>query len=156
LWRGTVATLFIATTYLNTDMSHRRRDLLRVAASATALALAGCGDDGGAATPTATPAGTPAPTETVTMFDSAFQPAELGVDSGTRVIWENSDDYRHTVTAASDNWSFDVEVPAEDTASHVFEADGAYEVYCRFHGSEDLTGMSMRIAVGDATIPADG
>lgn len=135
-------------------MSHTRRAVLRVAATASALALAGCGD-GGQSEPTPTPTPTPVETVTVTMFDSAFNPAELRIEPGTQVIWENSDNYAHTVTAASENWSFDVEVPADGTASYTFETEGLYDVYCRFHGRQSLTGMSMRIAVGDATIPED-
>lgn len=143
-------------------MSRTRRAVLCAAATAGAFALAGCqGDDGGDGE-TPTQASTPAPTapsgptETVTMFDSSFTPSELEIEQGTTVVWENGDSYAHTVTAASENWEFDVEVPAEGEASHTFERAGLYDVYCRFHGRRDLTGMSMRIAVGDATIPADG
>lgn len=87
------------------------------------------------------------------MFESAFSPAELSIEPGTTVVWENGDPYAHTVTAASGNWSVDVEVPADGTARHTFSQPGLYDVYCRFHGNADLTGMSMRIAVGAATIP---
>lgn len=133
-------------------MSTTRRAVLRAAATGVGLALAGCGDDGG---PGSTPTPDPTPTETVTvrMFDSSFTPDELSIEPRTRVVWENRDGYAHTVTAASDNWSFDVEVPADGTTSHTFESEGLYDVYCRFHGGASLTGMSMRIAVGDATIP---
>ncbi|MFB6086330.1 MAG: hypothetical protein ABEJ84_05940 [Halodesulfurarchaeum sp.] len=35
---------------------------------------------------------------------------------------------------------------------HTFEESGVYEAYCSYHGSASLSGMSMKIAVGDATI----
>lgn len=137
-------------------MSTTRRAVLRAASTGTALALAGCGDGGGSA---ATPSSTPEPTSTeivtVRLFDSSFSPDELSIQPRTEVVWENRDDYAHTVTAASENWTFDVEVAAGESASYTFESTGRYDVYCRFHGDKSLTGMSMRIAVGDATT-ADG
>lgn len=141
-------------------MSSTRRAVLRTAATAAGVALAGCGDggDGEDGTPTAT--ATPrvdGPTVTVRLFQSQFSPRTLSIETDTTVRWENTDSYAHTITAASDNWSFDVEVPEDATASHTFREAGQYDVYCRFHGSESLTGMSMRIAVGEATaVPPEG
>ena len=86
------------------------------------------------------------------MVDSQFDPRNVRVDVGATVTWTNEDVAGHTVTNASDNWSFDETVDGGATASHAFEASGVYDVYCRFHGTADLTGMSMKVAVGDATI----
>ncbi|MDG5778015.1 plastocyanin/azurin family copper-binding protein [Haloarculaceae archaeon H-GB2-1] len=91
-------------------------------------------------------------TTSVSMTDSQFDPRNVAVESGATVTWTNDDSTDHTVTAASDNWSLDATVPGGASTSHPFEADGVYDVYCRFHGSADLTGMSMKVAVGDATI----
>lgn len=134
-------------------MSRTRRAVLRAAATAAGLALAGCSDGGtnDGVTPTPTPEAT-GPTVTVRLFDSQFSPRTLSIETGTTVRWENTDPYAHTITAASDNWSFDVEVPEDGTATHTFRESGLYDVYCRFHGTESLSGMSMRIAVGEATV----
>jgi plastocyanin len=91
-------------------------------------------------------------TETVDMVGGQFDPRNLSVATGTTVEWVNQDGASHTVTDASDNWSFDEEAAGGESVSHTFEESGVYDVYCRFHGTADLTGMSMKIAVGGATI----
>lgn len=126
---------------------HRRQFLTGTATLATAF-VAGCaggGGDGGGDSAVKQ-------TSDVTMENSQFQPRNIAVDAGTTVTWTNEDSTSHTVTSASDNWSKDVEVAGGKTATHAFEESGVYDVYCRFHGSPDLSGMSMKIAVGGATI----
>lgn len=91
-------------------------------------------------------------TSSVTMVNTQFDPRNIRVDAGATVTWTNEDGSAHTVTSASDNWSADVNVPAGESASHAFEESGVYDVYCTYHGSSDLSGMSMKVAVGDATI----
>ncbi len=92
------------------------------------------------------------PVETVEMVGSQFEPRNLEVDAGTTVTWVNQDSAAHTVTDASDNWSFDEQIDGGEEASFSFEDSGVYDVYCKFHGSADLSGMSMKIGVGGATI----
>jgi len=89
---------------------------------------------------------------TVDMVGSQFDPRNLEIDVGTRVVWTNEDSSGHTVSSASDNWSFDREVSGGGSVGFTFDAEGVYDVYCRFHGGEDLSGMSMKVAAGDATI----
>lgn len=91
-------------------------------------------------------------TSSVTMVNTQFSPRNIHVDAGTKVTWTNEDSSAHTVTAASDNWNKDTEVQGGGSTTHTFSENGVYDVYCRFHGSQDLTGMSMKIAVGDAEI----
>lgn len=86
------------------------------------------------------------------MTGSQFEPRNIHVDAGTTVTWTNDDGYEHTVTSASDNWSFDERVPGGESVDHSFEKSGVYDVYCTIHGSADLSGMSMKVGVGDATI----
>ena len=89
---------------------------------------------------------------TVDMGGSEFDPRNLEIEVGTTVVWANQDSFGHTVTSASDNWSLDREVSGGGSTSFTFDAEGVYDVYCRFHGGEDLSGMSMKVAAGDATI----
>ncbi|MBX0325411.1 cupredoxin domain-containing protein [Halomicroarcula sp. F13] len=127
-------------------MAPDRRTVLQMTCGAVAGVLAGCasGGDGGESSVE--------DTTDVTMVDSQFDPRNVHVEAGATVSWTNEDGDAHTVTSASDNWDADVEVPGGETATHTFDGDGVYDVYCRFHGSSDLTGMSMKVGVGEATI----
>lgn len=100
--------------------------------------------------PTTTPPGVE--TSTVDMVDFQFDPRNVHVDNGPEVTWINQDSTSHTVTNASDNWSKDTVVEGGGETTHTFTDSDVYDVYCRFHGSADLSGMSMKISVGDATI----
>lgn len=128
-------------------MNLTRRTFLGTTGTSVAFGLAGCsggsGDGGGTDIPETT---------TIAMVDTQFDPRNTHVDTGATVTWENEDDTAHTVTSASDNWSKDAEVAGGEQTTHTFEQAEVYEVYCTFHGSTDLSGMSMKIGVGDATI----
>ena len=124
----------------------RRRRFLAAAggllAGCTGGGQGGDGDGGGAVVETSE----------VSMAASQFDPRNVHVEAGTTVTWTNEDSTAHTVTSAGDGGSFDEEVAGGASTSTTFETSGVYGVYCRFHGSSDLTGMSMKVAVGDATI----
>ncbi|MFB6359697.1 MAG: plastocyanin/azurin family copper-binding protein [Halobacteriales archaeon] len=127
----------------------RRRQYLAAAAGLVSASIAGCSGGGnGDGGPDVVK------TSEVSMTGSQFDPRNIQVTTGATVTWTNEDNTAHTVTAASENWSFDTEVSGGGSAEFTFEDSGVYDVYCRFHGSADLTGMSMKIAVGDATIEA--
>ena len=121
----------------------KRRTVLEAAGAASTLMVAGCT---GGSNPTVED------TTDVRMADDQFDPRDIGVETGATVTWTNDDDSGHTVTSASDNWNKDTEVAAGDETTHTFEEDGVYDVYCRFHGDADLSGMSMKVGVGDAAI----
>jgi len=126
----------------------RRRQYLAAAAGLVSASIAGCSGGGNGN-------GSPdVETNEVSMTGSQFDPRNIQVAAGATVTWSNEDSTAHTVTAASDNWTFDTEVSGGGTAEFTFEDAGVYDVYCRFHGAADLSGMSMKIAVGDATIAA--
>ncbi|PSP80240.1 hypothetical protein BRC81_03390 [Halobacteriales archaeon QS_1_68_20] len=148
----------------------RRRAFLGAAGTGT-VALAGCldailggGDDSDTSgepageTPTDEPGestlteGPGDDADVVELRDRQFDPRNLEVEHGATVRWRNVDAVDHTVTAASDNWQVDVAVPPDQSREYTFEEDGVYDAYCQFHGATDLTGMAMKIAVGDATI----
>lgn len=125
----------------------KRRAVLNGLATGAVVLLAGC--SGGSQ-----PGGSASVEETssVSMTGSQFAPRNVHVATGTEVTWTNDDSTEHTVTSASDNWSKDAVVPAGQQTTHTFRESGVYEVYCRYHGSADLSGMSMKVGVGDASI----
>lgn len=86
------------------------------------------------------------------MVGSQFKPRNIQIATGATVTWMNEDSTAHTVTNASDNWSKDANVLGGEQATHTFDESGVYDVYCTYHGSADLSGMSMKIGVGDASI----
>lgn len=129
-------------------MASDRRSIVRLTGIGLAGVLAGCTGDAGSGDRGASIERT---TE-VSMENTQFQPRNVSADAGATVTWTNRDDSVHTVTSASDNWSKDTEVAGGEQAAHTFEQDGVYDVYCRNHGSADLSGMSMKVGVGDATI----
>lgn len=138
-------------------MALTRRRLLEIGALvSTSTVLAGCqgdgGGDGGNGSDGGDDGGGDGSNAEVAMVDSQFDPRNLDVATGTTVVWRNEDANGHTVTSASDNWSFDQEVAAGGTTSHTFDESGVFDVFCRFHGGSDLSGMSMKVAVGGATI----
>jgi plastocyanin len=124
-------------------MHTTRRALLGSVGTALATGLAGCTGGG---------TDTPGDSLTVMMVNTQFDPRNARVAAGGTVTWTNEDDSPHTVTSASENWQKDAEVTAGGQTTHTFSDDGIYDVYCTFHGSADLSGMSMKIAVGSATI----
>lgn len=124
-----------------------RRQFLGVVAVTTIPVVSGCSSSSG---------GNNGPeivsTTAVSMSGSQFDPRNIEVDAGATVTWTNDDGHPHTVTSATDNWSKGTEVAGGETTTHTFDDSGVYDVYCRFHGSADLSGMSMKVGVGDATI----
>lgn len=127
----------------------KRRAVLNGLATGAVVLLAGCSggpQPGGSASVEAT--------SSVSMTGSQFDPRNIHVDTGTEVTWTNDDSTEHTVTSASDNWSMDAAVPAGEQATHPFQESGVYDVYCTYHGGSDLSGMSMKVGVGDASIDA--
>lgn len=126
-------------------MMERRRFMTATAAAvATIAGCTGGGGGGGSATVKET--------SEVSQTGKQFKPRNIKIDVGTTVTWTNDDGFAHTVTSASDNWSKDTRLASGEKTTHTFEESGVYDVYCTIHGSSDLSGMSMKIAVGDATI----
>lgn len=121
----------------------RRRTFLGATGAVSTQLVAGCT---GGSEPTVEE------TTDVTMIDDQFDPRNISIETGATVTWTNEDDDEHTVTSASGNWETDTEVTAGEEATHTFERDGVYDGYCRFHGDADLSGMSMKVSVGDASI----
>lgn len=131
----------------------KRRTFMTTTAAVAIPVIAGCtGGSGGTDGETDGGDGDVVETSEVSMVGNQFDPRNIHIDPGATVTWTNDDSTAHTVTSASDNWSLDTEVAGGESAEFTFEESGVYDVYCQFHGSSDLSGMSMKVGVGDATI----
>lgn len=130
-------------------MAHRR-EFLKTAVTGSVVVLAGCAGSG----PEDTDDSSSLVTETtsVSMAGSQFEPRNIHVEPGSTVTWANESSADHTVTSASANWDHDAVVASGEETTYTFEEGGVYDVYCSYHGSADLSGMSMKVGVGDATI----
>ena len=62
-----------------------------------------------------------------------FTPKKKTVHAGTTVVWKNTTDAPHTVTAASHNWKINKQLPLSKSASFTFKKAGTYKFYCTFH-----------------------
>ncbi len=72
---------------------------------------------------------------TVRLFQ--FQPGEAAVKAGTRVMWANQDDIKHTVTGGAPgqpDGRFNLALPGKGvTAGHLFTEPGVYRYFCERH-----------------------
>lgn len=79
-------------------------------------------------------AGAQAEGKTITITDFQYDPAELAATAGETITITNNDLAPHTVTAR--DGSFDVEVPANGTATLKAPPPGSYPYYCTLHPNE--------------------
>jgi plastocyanin len=96
-------------------------------------------------------AGTAHAREVVRATDNQFRPARVAVSVGERVIWRNTGNNPHTVTAISGNWSKNTTIFSGERTARTFTATGVYRYRCRFHSSLDgrqCSGMCGRVTVG--------
>jgi plastocyanin/uncharacterized membrane protein YozB (DUF420 family) len=94
-------------------------------------------------------AGVSPPPRRVLMQNFAYQPGELTVVVGTRVIWVNQDGAPHNVTFADGSVGSDNYFEGE-AFEHTFRATGTFEIYCTLHGSPG-SGMHQTITVVEAS-----
>lgn len=76
----------------------------------------------------------------------SFEPADIEAAEGARILFVNDTDATHTVTASTGG--FDLEIQPGDSRFLELDGAGAYDFYCRFHGSSD--GMTGTLQLGDA------
>ena len=89
-------------------------------------------------------------TTEIRLVGSGFEPRNVSVELGVAVTWENEASYAHTVTAV--DGELDAELEAGESVQHSFDESRVYGIYCRHHGEPGLSGMAMKIAVGNAEI----
>ncbi len=130
----------------------QRREFLRTAIAGSVVLIAGCAGTNEDEPESGSGGSLAEETTTVSMTSSQFEPRNIHVETGATVTWQNGASADHTVTSASANWEQDAVVSSGEETTYTFEESGVYEVYCSYHGSADLTGMSMKVGVGDATI----
>ena len=79
----------------------------------------------------ATAAG-PAPTVEVTIAKFVYEPKEITIAPGTRVVWTNRDETPHTVT--SNDKSFASKgLDTDDKFEHTFSKEGDFGYLCTVH-----------------------
>lgn len=104
-------------------------------ASAAALLLGACG--GAAANSRPGWEMTGGDTAAITIRTFQFRPDGLGVKSGTRVQWANTDDIEHTVTSGTpDRPDGRFHTPLDGkgaTFSYTFQEPGTYSYFCDRH-----------------------
>lgn len=87
----------------------------------------------------------------VAAVDNAFEPRPITVAVGDTIVWTNSGQRPHTVTA--DNGSFDSATLTNGrTFSRSFSTPGTFAYYCSIHGGAGGQGMSGTITVAAAEV----
>ena len=69
----------------------------------------------------------------VTIEKFAFQPKELSVPVGTKVVWTNNDEEPHTVTSPGEQFKSSKALDGGDTYSVTFSKPGTYTYFCTVH-----------------------
>lgn len=92
------------------------------------------------------------PTVAVEINDPTFNPKEVTIPVGTTVVWTNTGQFPHTVTADDGSFTSGTLQP-EGVYEHTFDQVGAFKYYCEFHGGPGGQGMSAVITVVAAEQP---
>jgi plastocyanin len=83
-----------------------------------------------------TPASRPAdaPEQKIHIDNFTYDPAEVTIKPGTKVIWINRDDVPHTATSSTKPRTFDSKtLDTDQQFSFVFDKPGTYEYFCAVH-----------------------
>jgi plastocyanin len=89
--------------------------------------------------------------QVVKATDNQFRPARVAVSVGEKVIWRNTGNTVHSVTAYGGNWSKNSTIFSGERTSKSFAQAGIYKYRCRFHSILDgaqCTGMCGKVTVG--------
>jgi plastocyanin len=95
-------------------------------------------------------AGAPPPPRRVSLQNFAFEPADLTVVAGTKLIWVNQDGAPHNVTFDDGSVASDDYFQGE-AFEHTFRALGDFQMFCTLHGSPGGVGMAAVVRVVDAS-----
>ncbi len=126
---------------MNGPRTHRRSIVRRTVAGAVVLAAVVAALAGGAVSLAG--CGTPAEANTVTvvMKGLRFEPSDITIDQGTKVIWINKDEgTAHSSTA--EGWEEGTTDPTkwnsmpmnpDESFEHVFDIAGTFDYFCMVH-----------------------
>lgn len=92
----------------------------------------------------------------VQLVDNAFEPKTITISAGDTIVWTNTGQRTHTVTASDGSWDSGRLAPGQ-TFSRQFDTAGTINYYCIPHGTADGQGMAATImvqAAGAAPQPA--
>ena len=78
----------------------------------------------------------------------AFEPDSIEAGEGARILVVNDTDATHTITASTGG--FDLEIQPGDSRFLELDGAGAYDFYCRFHGSSDGMTGTLQLGAADA------
>ncbi|MGO9447024.1 MAG: cupredoxin family copper-binding protein [Thiobacillaceae bacterium] len=73
-----------------------------------------------------------APALSVEITKFSFQPREITVAPGTKIIWTNHDEVPHTVTSADKSFA-SMALDTDDRFEHTFMREGDFQYYCVVH-----------------------
>lgn len=119
---------------------------LPVVAALSAVALTACGGgDTTSASPEESTTASSGPV--VTMPLTQLDPAEISIEVGETLAWENSNDIGHTLvqgtyevdangqrTSEKDDGTFSLDVKKKgDRVTHTYDAAGTFTYYCTIH-----------------------
>ncbi len=96
-----------------------------------------------------TPSTASAATVTVNMVGTSFNPSTVTIDPGDTVVWNNTSDLPHTVTASDNSWDSG-NLNTGQSYSRTFTTPGTYTYYCRYHGTAAGAGMAGTVVVRGA------
>jgi plastocyanin len=102
------------------------------------LVAAGCGGGAQSPGPSSAPVSSPAQagqTVEAAIVDTAFQPAELTIAAGTTVVWTNTGQLPHTVTASDGSFKSEGNLSSGDVYEHTFDTAGTFAYICAIHAS---------------------
>lgn len=82
----------------------------------------------------------PQPTVNVSVLDNRFDPPDLTVLAGARVVWTNNGNAPHTTTSGAGVWDSGT-LSHGQSLSRVFNSPGTYSYFCSFHQSLGMSGV---------------
>ena len=77
----------------------------------------------------------PTQTNSVSIRNSAFDPADITVTAGTTVAWTNDDSTAHTVTSDTNSIFDSGNLNPGQTFTHTFSDAGTFAYHCNYHAS---------------------
>ena len=77
-------------------------------------------------------AGTTPATLPIDISKFAFEPMEVTVAPGTKIIWTNKDETPHTVTSQDRTFTSKA-MDTDDTYEYTFNREGNFDYYCTVH-----------------------